>query len=87
MEKEFILQKGSGRNIELGEVQQLDTSQPKGDIVSIEPKHTTSPYRSDRVQHAPQRYGFFIENNEAQIIENDEPLIYTEAVMSRDSNR
>ena len=39
------------------------------------------------MRNAPLRYGFVIENNEAHIIENDEPLTYTEAVMSRDSNK
>ena len=87
MEKEFILQKGSGRNIELGEVQQKDTVQSTNNIVRVEPEHTTPLRRSERVPHAPQRYGFIIENNEAQIIQNDEPLTYMEAVMSRDSDR
>ena len=87
LEKEFILQKGSRRNIELKEVQQLDISQPNHDIISIEPEHTTPIHRSDRVHHAPKRYGFIVENNEAQIIENDEPLTYTDAVVSRDSDR
>ena len=79
LEKEFILQKNSGRNIELNEVQeeQIDISQPEEHINRLEPKHTTPPRRSDRVRQAPQRYGFIIENNEAQIIENDEPLTYT----------
>ena len=36
---------------------------------------------------APERYGFIIENNEVKIIENDEPLTYTEAVFSRDSDK
>ena len=36
---------------------------------------------------APERYGFVIENNEAQIFENNEPLTYTEAILSRDSDR
>ena len=30
---------------------------------------------------------FIIKNNEARIIKNDEPLTYTDAVMSRDSDR
>ena len=87
MEKEFILQKGSGRNIELGEVQQKDTTQPNVNIVRLEPEHTIPLRRSGRVPQAPERYGFIIENNEAQIIQNDEPLTYTEAVMSRDSDK
>ena len=62
-------------------------SQPNHDIVSIEPEYTTPIRRSDRVRHAPERYGFIIENNEARIIENDGPLTYTDAVMSRDSDR
>ena len=33
------------------------------------------------------RYGFIIENNEAQVIENDEPLTYMEAIMSRNSDK
>ena len=36
---------------------------------------------------APERYGFIIENNEAQIIENNEPLTYTEAILSSDSDK
>ena len=39
------------------------------------------------MRNVPIRYGFVIENNEAHIIENDEPLIYTEAIMSRDSDK
>ena len=68
MEKEFILQKGSGRNIELGEVQdrQVNNSQPDEHIIREEPEYTTLIRRSDRVYHAPERYGFIIENNEAQ---------------------
>ena len=70
LEKEFILQKNSGRSIELNEVQreQIDNSQPKECIIRLESEHTTPPRRSDRVRNAPQRYGFIIENNEAQII-------------------
>ena len=39
------------------------------------------------MRNAPERYGFIIENNESYIIENDEPLTYTEAIMSRDSKK
>ena len=37
--------------------------------------------------NAPIRYGFIIENNEAHIIENDESLTYTKAIMSRDLDK
>ena len=36
---------------------------------------------------AHKRYGFIIENNEAQVIQNDEPLTYTEAIQSSDSDK
>ena len=51
LEKEFILQKGSGRSIELGEVQeiQIDNSQPNH-INKGEPEYTTPIRRSDKVR-------------------------------------
>ena len=39
------------------------------------------------MRNTPLRCGFIVENNEAHIIENDEPLTYTEAIMRRDSNK
>ena len=62
-------------------------SQPNIHINKEEPEHITPIHRSDRVRYVPIRYGFIIENNEAQVIENDEPLTYTEAVMSKDSDK
>ena len=89
MEKEFILERGSRRNIEINEVQQkqIDISQPNIHINKEELEHITPIRKSERVRYVPIRYGFIIENNEAQVIENDEPLTYTEAVMSKDSDR
>ena len=89
MEKEFILERGSGRNIEINEVQQkqIDISQPNIHINKEELEHITPIHRSERVRHVPIRYGFIIENNEAHIIKNDEPLTYTKVVMSRDSDK
>ena len=82
LEEEFILQKESGSSIELGEVQdsQINNSQPT-EHINKELDHTTPLRRSERVPCAPERYGFVIENNEAQIIENNEPLTYTEAIL------
>ena len=56
LETEFRLQKGSGRSIELGEVQgtQIDNSQPNH-INKGEPEHTTPIRRSDRVRQALKR--------------------------------
>ena len=43
---------------------------------------------SDRVRHAPLRYSFIIGNdNETNIIQDDDPLTYSKAIMSKDSNK
>ena len=39
------------------------------------------------MRNVPIRYEFHYENNEAHIIENDEPLTYMKAIMSRDSDK
>ena len=44
--------------------------------------------RSNRVRNIPLKYGFVIENdNILYIIENDDPTIYLEAVISSDSDK
>ena len=68
-------------------MQAQDDPQPKISINKVQSQSKPSLRRSDRVRNAPTRYGFVIENNEAHIIENDEPLIYTEAIMRRDSDK
>ena len=56
LEKGFILKRGSGRSIELGEVQgtQIDNSQPNH-INKGEPEHTTPIRRSNKVRKALKR--------------------------------
>ena len=40
------------------------------------------------MRYAPSRYGFIIENdNETSIIQDDDPLTYSEAIMSKDSDK
>ena len=68
-------------------MQAQDDPQPKISINEVQTQSTPPLRRSDRVQNAPMRYGFVIENNEAHIIENDEPLTYMEAIMRRDSDK
>ena len=89
LEKEYILEKENGKTIELEEVQetQIENSQPVEHIVRLEPEHITPLRRSERVSRAPKRYEFITENNEAQVIQNDEPLTYTEAIQSSDSDK
>ena len=65
LEEEFILQKESGRSIELGEVQETQINNPQPiEHIDKELEHITPLRRSDRVPRAPERYGFIIENNE-----------------------
>ena len=68
-------------------MQAQDDPQPKISINEVQTQSTPPLRRSDRMRNAPMRYGFVIENNEAYIIENDEPLTYTEAIMRRDSDK
>ena len=100
MEKEFILERSGGRNIELIKVQDLQTNpkismiesqeDPQSEIPSdeVHPQYTPPLRRSDRVRQAPLRYGFVIKNdNSINIIQDDDPLTYSKAVMSRDFDR
>ena len=57
-------------------------------IVEAQPLHTPPLRRSSRVCSVPLRYGFILENDKiTHIIENDECMIYSEAVMSSDSKK
>ncbi|MCR4790616.1 MAG: DDE-type integrase/transposase/recombinase, partial [Treponemataceae bacterium] len=92
LEKEFFLEKGKDRKIELDEVQDLQGeihNNPQPDVLmeEVQPLHTTLLRRSERVRNAPKKYGFIIENDEAYIIDNDDPLTYSEAIKSRNSDR
>ena len=100
MKNKFIQEGDSGRNIELMEVQDLQTNpeismvEPQKDLQSEVPRdeiysqYTPPLQRSDRVHQAPLRYSFIIENdNSINIIQNDDPVIYLKAIMSRDSDR
>ena len=65
-----------------------DIPQPKVFIDEVHPQHTFSLRRSNIVYNIPLRYGFIIKNNnEIHIIEDDDPLTYLEAVMSKDFDK
>ena len=100
MENEFIQERDSRKNIELTEVYDLQIDPeilvvgPQEDLQSKVPKDEVHPLytpplrRSDRVHQASLRYNFIIKNNNSiNIIQDVEPLTYSEAVMSRDSDR
>ena len=92
IKKVFILERGIGKKIKLGEVQNLqmqaqDEPQLEIFINEVPPQNTPPLRRLDRVRNAPIRYGFIVENNEAHIIENDDPLTYLKVVRSRNLDK
>ena len=62
---------------------------PQSEIPIIEDNHyTPTLWRSNRVHNVPLRYGLVIKNDStSHIIENDDPMTYSEAVMSNDSDK
>ena len=57
--------------------------QPEVSKGEVHPQYTPPLQRSDRVHHASLRF----DDNMINIIQDDDPLIYSKAVMSRDSDR
>ena len=75
------------QNLEPIQDSQTD-SQPDVPIVEVQPLHTSLLRRSSRVRNVLLRYGFVIENdNTSHITENDDPTIYSETVISSDSDK
>ncbi|KAK9033562.1 hypothetical protein V6N11_049749 [Hibiscus sabdariffa] len=94
LEKEFLSNKGKGRNIELKEVQQQQVHEPEVEETPqiIEENSTdleTQPLRrSTRERHEPERYGFLVTTHgDIILVDQDEPKTYQEAVASPDSEK
>ncbi|KAK8635004.1 hypothetical protein V6N13_022882 [Hibiscus sabdariffa] len=93
LEKEFLMNSGKGRNIELEEVQQ-QVIEPEVEHISqaVEENPTdleTQPLRrSTRERHEPERYGFLVTTHgDVILVDQDEPKTYQEAVASPDSEK
>ncbi|KAK8586239.1 hypothetical protein V6N13_130760 [Hibiscus sabdariffa] len=93
LEKEFLMNNGKGRNIELEEVQQ-QVIEPEVEHISqaVEENPTdleTQPLRrSTRERHEPERYGFLVTTHgDVILVDQDEPKTYQEAVASPDSEK
>ncbi|KAL4382929.1 hypothetical protein GQ457_15G018860 [Hibiscus cannabinus] len=89
LEKEFLLNKGSGRNIEHEEVQQQQVHEPVVEEISqvvVENSidlETQPLCRSTRERHEPERYGFLVTTHgDVILVDQDEPKTYQEAVTS-----
>ncbi|KAK8559203.1 hypothetical protein V6N12_042485 [Hibiscus sabdariffa] len=94
LEKEFLMNSGKGRNIELDEVQQQQVIEPEVERISqaVEENPTdleTQPLRrSTRERHEPERYGFLVTTHgDVILVDQDEPKTYQEAVASTDSEK
>ena len=91
LEKQFILEGNSGSKIELGEVQEAQTTtvQEETPVQTEQPSVEQPLRRSGRVTRQPERYyGLVIENdNELSFIDDDDPITYNEAMSSVDSEK
>ncbi|KAK9036845.1 hypothetical protein V6N11_021770 [Hibiscus sabdariffa] len=94
LEKEFLSNKGKGRNIELKEDQQQQVHEPEVEETPqiVEENSTdleTQPLRrSTRECHEPDRYGFLVTTHgDVILVDQDEPKPYQEAVSSPDSEK
>ncbi|KAK8628300.1 hypothetical protein V6N13_064009 [Hibiscus sabdariffa] len=94
LEKEFLSNKGNGRNIELEEVQQQQVHEPEVEETPqvVEENSTdleTQPLRrSTRERHEPERYGFLVTTHgDVILVDQDEPKTYQEAMSSPNSEK
>ncbi|KAK8713339.1 hypothetical protein V6N13_148560 [Hibiscus sabdariffa] len=92
--REFLSNKGNGRNIELKEVQQQQVHEPEVEETPqiIEENSTdleTQPLRrSTRERHEPERYVFLVTTHgDVILVDQDESKTYQEAVSSSDSEK
>ena len=89
LEKEFMLD-GCGNEVDFEEVQE-----PRNNIdpvcepeLVVQPQVPQSPRRSTRERKQPDRLVYMVdENQEVQVIADDEPTSYMEAIQSSDSGK
>ena len=95
LERELISKRASGSKTSLEEVQELQVAtEPSMEILQVSQpvvESTSSaqgPRRSSRIHHEPKRYGFLVTNNKTiELVDQDEPTTYHEAIMSPDSEK
>ena len=95
LEREFISKRVSGSKTSLKEVQEPQfATQPSMEILQdsqpvVESTSSAQgPQRSSRIHHEPKRYGFLVTDYKTiEILDQDEPTTYHEAMMSPDSEK
>ena len=89
LEREFLLKKFSGSRLDLDEVQEeqtnIDQTPRPFKRAATEQPQGHELRRSSRERYEPQRYGFHINEEHDQVIENDDPTSFDEAIRDIDS--
>ena len=84
----FIIEGASGRVIDLEGVQEPQSTLSRTEEPVDRPIVPQPNRKSGRVPKIPGRYGFIIEDDdEVRIIEDDDPVIYDEAMSRRHSEK
>ncbi|XP_052198286.1 uncharacterized mitochondrial protein AtMg00820-like [Diospyros lotus] len=75
--------------IDLEEIQESQTTIPQHVEVEniFETQSTLSPRRSQRISRPPNRYGFLVEGNEDNLLLDEDPITYKEAISDIDSGK
>jgi Reverse transcriptase (RNA-dependent DNA polymerase) len=100
LEKEFISKTVSGRAIHLDEVlDEMVTREPREDpLEEVEPEvvieqepiaavNEDGPRRSERISHAPVRYGFLVTEGDGLVLVDNDPATFREALDGTDSEK
>ena len=91
LEREFISKRVSGSKTSLEEVQEPQVAtEPSMEILQdsqlvVESASSAQGQRrSSRIHHEPKRYGFLVTDKTIELVDQDEPTTYHEAMMSPD---
>ena len=96
LERNLLLQEASGSNIDLEEIRESQYTIPSvGTSKRVEPEHndveaqhkTPGICRSGRVSQQPDKYGFLVTAEEAELGDHCEPTSYREAISDPESEK
>ncbi|GKC54550.1 putative RNA-directed DNA polymerase [Tanacetum coccineum] len=92
LERNMLSKEDSGSGVDLEEIQ--DSTEPiinTSESPSNETEETDIvpplPRKSGRVRHEPERYDFYVSRSDEQLVVQDEPTTYQEAIASPESAR
>ncbi|KAJ9557107.1 LOW QUALITY PROTEIN: hypothetical protein OSB04_011721 [Centaurea solstitialis] len=90
LEMNMLSKEDSGSLVDLEEIQDsteplVDTSEPRPNNIKENDIVPLGPRRSGRVHHLPERYSLYISENGEQMVVQDEPTSYQEAMTGPES--